>query len=298
MDALLSNRKALFGGAIMVTFLLMALVGPCFVQDPKGFVGLPLQPPSLDHWLGTTGQGQDVLAQTVAGARSSLSIGLIVGFSVVAIGALVGTTAGYFGGWVDDVLSTVINVFLIMPGLPLMVVLAAYLPPGPGSIALVLILTGWSWSARVVRSQALSLRRKDFVAAAQVAGERPLRIIAVEILPNMTSLLVSAFIGATNYAIAAQVGLEFLGLGEVSAVTWGTNLYWATNDAALLTGSWWTFVPTGLAVALVSFSLVLINTALDELGNPRLRSERAFVQALGLRAISPDEPTPVVRRPS
>lgn len=297
MTALLANKKAVVGGAILLLFLLAALVGPWLVQDPTAFAGLPLQPPSAEHWLGTTGQGQDVLAQTVVGARTSLLVGLFVGFSVVAIGAIVGTAAGYFGGWVDDTLSTIVNVFLIMPGLPLMVVLAAYLPPGPASIALVLILTGWSWSARVIRSQALALRQKDFVAAAQVSGERPLRIIVVEILPNMTSLLASAFIGATNYAIAAQVGLEFLGLGEVSAVTWGTNLYWATNDAALLTGSWWTFVPTGLAVALVSFSLVLLNTALDEVGNPRLRSERAFLQALGLRSIAPDEPTPVVRRP-
>lgn len=297
MEGLLSNTKAMFGGSILLMFVLVALFGPLVVQDPSAFVDLPLQPPSADHWFGTTGQGQDVFAQTIAGTRSSLLIGLIVGFSVVSIGAVVGTAAGYFGGWVDDLLSTIINVFLIMPGLPLMVVLAAYLPPGPGSIAMVLILTGWSWSARVVRSQALALRKKDFVAAAEVMGERPIRIIVVEILPNMLSLLASAFIGATNYAIAAQVGLEFLGLGEVSAVTWGTNLYWATNDAALLTGSWWTFVPTGVAVALVSFALVLVNNAIDELGNPRLRSERAFVKALGLRSISPDEPTPVLRRP-
>ena len=177
----------------------------------------------------------------------------------------------------------------------MMVVLAAYLPPGPGSIALVLIVTGWSWSARVLRSQALALRQKDFVAAAVVAGESHLRIIIIEILPNMISLLASACIGATIYAIAAQVGLEFLGLGEISQVTWGTNLYWATNDAALLTGSWWTFVPTGVCVALVGFALALINTALDEIGNPRLRSEAAFLAALGQRAIRPDDPTPVMR---
>jgi peptide/nickel transport system permease protein len=292
---MLKNRKAMLGFGIMGLFVFVAIFGPLLVGDPQAFVARPLQPPSAEHWFGTTGQGQDVFAQTVAGTRSSLLIGLIVGFSVVAIGALVGTAAGYFGGRIDDALSTLINVFLIMPGLPLMVVLAAYLPPGPGSIALVLIVTGWSWSARVLRSQALALRQKDFVAAAMVAGESHLRIILVEILPNMISLLASACIGATIYAIAAQVGLEFLGLGEISAVTWGTNLYWATNDAALLTGSWWTFVPTGVCVALVGFALALINTALDEIGNPRLRSEAAFLVALGQRAIRPDDPTPVMR---
>ena len=295
MERLLENRKAMLGFGIMGLFIFVAIFGPLLVGDPQAFVARPLQPPSAEHWFGTTGQGQDVFAQTVAGTRSSLLIGLIVGFSVVAIGAFVGTAAGYFGGRIDDALSTLINVFLIMPGLPLMVVLAAYLPPGPGSIALVLIVTGWSWSARVLRSQALALRQKDFVAAAMVAGESHLRIILVEILPNMISLLASACIGATIYAIAAQVGLEFLGLGEISSVTWGTNLYWATNDAALLTGSWWTFVPTGVCVAMVGFALALINTALDEIGNPRLRSEAAFLAALGQRAIRPDDPTPVMR---
>ena len=295
MSGLLANRKAMFGVAIMAMFMFVALFGPMLVGDPQAFVAKPLQPPSAEHWLGTTGQGQDVFAQTVVGTRSSLLIGLLVGFSVVAIGSFVGTAAGYFGGRIDDALSTLINIFLIMPGLPLMVVMAAYLPPGPASIALVLIVTGWSWSARVLRSQALALRQKDFVAAAVVAGESHLRIILVEILPNMISLLASACIGATIYAIAAQVGLEFLGLGEISSTTWGTNLYWATNDAALLTGSWWTFVPTGVCVALVGFALALINTALDEIGNPRLRSERAFLKAIGQRAIRPDDPTPVLR---
>jgi peptide/nickel transport system permease protein len=135
----------------------------------------------------------------------------------------------------------------------------------------------------VIRAQTLALRERDFVLAARMSGEGRLRIIVFEILPNMTSLLVSAFIGATVYAIGAQVALEFLGLGDVGAVTWGTNLYWASNDSALLTGSWWTFVPTGACVALVGFALVLVNSAIDELANPRLASVRAAIS------------TPVVR---
>ena len=294
--SLVHHPRARIGLLIMGVFFVMAAFGPMLVSDPTDLVARPLQPPSWDHWLGTTGQGQDVLAQTVVGTRRSLIIGLIVGASVVAIGAVVGTGAAFFGGWVDDVASLGINVFLIMPGLPLMVVLAAFLPPGPGSIAAVLIVTGWSWSARVIRSQALALRRRDFVAASIVGGENPLRIIVVEMIPNMASLLASAFIGAVIYAIAAQVGLEFLGLGDVASVTWGTNLYWATNDAALLTGSWWTFVPTGACVALVGFALTLINGAIDELGNPALRSERAFLRAVGWRSVDPTAPTPVRRR--
>jgi peptide/nickel transport system permease protein len=296
MRGLLSHRRAVVGLAILACFLVIAAFGPLFVGDPTAYVGVPLDPPSAEHWLGTTGQGQDVLAQTVAGARTTLLIGFIVGFTVIAIGALIGTAAGFFGGRVDDALSLLINVFLIMPGLPLIVVIAAYLPAGPVTIAFVLIFTGWAWGARVIRSQTLSLRGRDFVAAARVSGESSLRIVVFEILPNMSSLLVSSFIGATIYAIGAQVGLEFLGLGDVSQVTWGTNLYWASNDAALLTGSWWTFVPTGACVALVGFALAMVNGAIDEIGNPRLRAEPRFDRALQRAGLRPGGATPVLRR--
>ena len=183
---------------------------------------------------------------------------LIISCAVVFLGALIGGAAGYFGGWIDDLLSLGTNLFLVLPGLPLMVVLAAYLPPGPLSIALVLSLTGWAWNARVFRAQVLSLRQRDFVAAARLAGASHMEILFVEILPNLFSLLGSTFIGALIYAIGAQVGLEFLGLGDIGSISWGSNLYWASNDAALLTGSWWTFIPTGLCIAILGFALTLM----------------------------------------
>jgi peptide/nickel transport system permease protein len=275
-EALRRDRKASLGLALLAAFAALGLVGPWLVGGPDALVGVPLQPPSPAHWLGTTGQGQDVLAQTVVGTRVSLLIGFGVGAAVVLVGALLGVTAGYFGGRVDGLLSLVFNVFLVLPGLPLAIVVAAYLPAGPGTVAFVLVLTGWAWNARVLRAQTLMLRQRDFIAAAVVCGESHLRIITRELLPNMTSLLVAQLIGSSVYAIGAQVGLEFLGLGDVSAVTWGTNLYWATNDSALLTGAWWTFVPTGLCVALVGFGLVMLNSGFDELTNPRLRLERAW----------------------
>jgi peptide/nickel transport system permease protein len=248
------------------------------------------------HWLGTTGQGQDVFAQLVAGTRVSLAIGFAVGLAVVLVGALVGVTAGFFGGRVDGLLSLLFNVFLVIPGLPLAIVIAAYLPSGPLTLGLVLVVTGWAWNARVVRAQTLALRERDFVAAAVVAGESSFRIVTREILPNMTSLLVAQVIGSTVYAIGAQVGLEFLGLGDVSTVTWGTNLYWAQNDAALLTGAWWTFAPTGLCVALVGFGLTMLNSGFDEITNPRLQLERAWRAYLRQRGQEPARSTPVVVR--
>jgi oligopeptide/dipeptide ABC transporter ATP-binding protein len=292
-----SNRKAIFGCAILAIFVVLMIFGPWLVQDPSAFVGAPHQPPSWQNLLGTTGQGQDVLAQTVVGARVTLLVGFSVGVLVVAVGALIGVSAGYFGGIVDDVLSIITNVFLVIPGLPLAVILAAYLPVGPVSLTVVLVVSGWAWNARVFRSQTLALRGRDFVSAAVVAGESAPRIIVREIVPNMASLLVSAFIGTTIYAIGAQVGLEFLGLGDVGKVTWGTNLYWAANDATLLTGSWWILLPTGLCIALVGFALTLVNFAIDEVTNPRLGAEKHAPKSAVKVIPSGKTPMPGVRKP-
>lgn len=292
--AIRRDHKATSGALVLALFILVAAVGPLFVGDPNALVGMPLQPPSADHWLGTTGQGQDVLAQLVVGTRTSLAIGFGVGLVVVLIGALVGVTAGYFGGRIDGLLSLIFNVFLVIPGLPLAIVIAAYLPSGPLTLGVVLVVTGWAWNARVLRAQTLAQRKRDFVAAAVVAGESSFRIVTREILPTMTSLLVAQVIGSTVYAIGAQVGLEFLGLGDVASVTWGTNLYWAQNDSALLTGAWWTFVPTGLCVALVGFALTMLNFGFDELTNPLLQRERTWRAYLEQRGRVPAPSTPVV----
>ena len=296
MSRVMSNKQARLGLAITVFFIAMAIVGPFLVGDPLDFVGVPLDPPGESQLFGTTGQGQDVLAQTVCGASTTLAVGFSVGFLVVIFGALVGISAAYFGGRTDNVLSLLMNVFLVLPGLPLAVVLAAYLPPGPLTLTGVLVITGWAWNARVIRAQSLSLRERDFIQASIVSGESHLRIITREILPNMASLLASQFTGATVYAIGAQVGLEFLGLGDVSSVTWGTNLYWAANDSALLTQSWWVFVPTGLCVALVGYGLTLVSFGFDEVTNPRLASERMWRSHLLGLGVRPSRVTPVVRR--
>ena len=184
---------------------------------------------------------------------------------------VVGLASAYLGRAVDSALSVVTNVFLLLPGLPLLVVLAAYMPPGWGSTLIVLVVTGWAGAARVLRSQAMSLRGTDFVEAAVVSGERPARIMVGEMLPNMASVVMSTLLGCVNAAIGAQAGLEFLGLGRSGSVSWGTNLYWAASDGALMTGRWWTFVPSGLAIALVAYALALINAGVDEATNPRLR---------------------------
>ena len=282
---IIQNQKAKTGAIIIFTFIFLAILGPIFSKDSSAFLSTPLSPPSWEHLLGTNGQGQDVLAQTISGSRQTLLVGFSTGFLVVLIGALIGGISGYYGGRIDDFLSLLINVFLVMPGLPLMVILASWLPPGPATLTGVLVLTGWAWNARIIRSQMMTFRSRDFVSSAIISGERNIRIIIVEIMPRMLSLLASSFIGASIYAIGAQVGLEFLGLGDVSTVTWGTNLYWASNDMALLTGSWWTFVPTGLSIAIVSFALTLINFGIDEVTNPRLIAERGWRENIPINKI-------------
>jgi peptide/nickel transport system permease protein len=273
---LIDSRKALAGLILLALFALPALLAPVLAPgDPSLINSTGSQAPSAAHWLGTTAKGQDVLALTVWGARSSLFVGFTVGLVATGVAILVGLASAYFGRIVDDALTLVTNIFLLLPGLPLLIILAAFLPPGTSTVILVLVVTGWAGSARVLRAQARSIRGKDFVAAAVVTGERPLRIMFREILPNMASVVMTTLLGCVIFGIGAQAGLEFLGLGDSSVVSWGTNLYWAGNDGALMTGTWWAFVPSGLCIALVAFALALVNYAVDEITNPRLRNRRA-----------------------
>lgn len=298
---LLRNPKARLGVAIVAIFVLAAIFAPIIAPgDPTSFVDRPHQPPSAQHIFGTEGQGKDVFAQTVWGGRISLTVGFATGILTTIIGIIIGMSAGFFRGKIDDALSLLMNLFLVIPGLPLLVVIAAYLRPGLGTIILALSFTGWAWGARVLRSQTLTLREKDFVSASVVSGDSNIRIIFREILPNMASIIVGGMIGSVSYAIGAEAALSLIGLTNVGDVSWGTNLYWAQNNAGLLVGAWWTFIPSGMAIALVAFGLSMINYGMDEITNPRLRAERDLNDVLKHSPIkiahSNIGATPVVRR--
>ncbi len=192
-----------------------------------------------------------------------------------------GLTAGYRGGFVDDALTLLINVFLVLPGFPLAVVLAAYLPSkGPLTVALVIALTSWAYQARVLRAQTLSMRHRDFVDAARSNGESAWRIIFYEIFPNEIAIVAAGFVGTAIYVILAAAGLEFLGLGDVSVIDWGTMFYWAQNNDALLLGAWWWYVAPGMSIALLGAGLALINFGIDEVANPRLRTETRLIKRI------------------
>lgn len=273
---LANNPKVAFGLSIVGFFVLVAILGPLIIQhDPNAFSADVLQPPSAAHWLGTTQTGQDVFAQVIIGTRVSLFLGFVAGFLATMVSVIIGLMAGYFGGLIDDVLSLFMNIFLVVPALPLAVVLAAYFPfRGPLPVAIIVTLTGWAWGARVLRAQTLSMRRREFVEAARASGETTLRIIFVEILPNEIAIIAAGLVGTIIYAVLAQAGLEFLGLGDVTTVSWGTMFYWAQNNEALLLGAWWWFLAPGFCVALLGAGLAFINFGIDELANPRLRKER------------------------
>ncbi len=277
---LLENRKAGLGLAIILFFVLVGLVGPFLVPyDPSQIgVGPPLQGPSSQHWLGTTQLGQDLFSQLVVGTRHSLMVGLLVGLLSTLIAIVIGMTAGYLGGLLDDILMLFTNVFLILPFFPLAIVAASYAQAfnikGLTVIVIVLTLTGWAWAARIKRSQTLSLRSKDFVQAAKVSGEPWPRIILFEIMPNMSALVAASFIFATIFAVLGEAGLEFIGLGDINAVTWGTILYWAQNNQALLLHAWYWFIPPGLCIGVFAVGLTLVQYAIDEIANPRLKAQR------------------------
>jgi peptide/nickel transport system permease protein len=277
LGSLLMNRKATIGLLILLFFVVVAVFAPVIAptRDPNRMVGKPHDPPSLEHLLGTSRQGQDIFTQLVWGARVTLAVGFATGTVVIAIAVVLGISAGYLGGWPDELLSLITNVVLVIPALPLIIVISGFIDrPGPTTIVVVLSAISWAYGARVLRSQTLTLRHSDFVQAARVVGEPSWRIVLFEILPNMTSLVASAWIGAVLYAVLTQATLEFIGLGNPNIATWGTVLYWAQNNAALMTNAWWTFVPPGLCIAAVGFALVLINYGIDEISNPRLRTDK------------------------
>ncbi len=268
------NRKVALGAGIVGFFVLVAIVGPLFIrQDPNTLSTLSNAAPSSKHLLGTTTLGQDIFSQLVVGTRTSIFWGFLTGFLVTMVSVVVGLIGGYFGGVIDEILSLLTNVFLVLPALPLAIVLASYFPRGPLTISLVITFTSWAWGARVLRSQTLSMRSREFVTAARASGESVWRIIFFEIFPNEISIVAANFVSTTLYVILAEASLEFLGLGDATTVSWGSLFYWAQKDDALFLGMWWWFVPPGLCIALLGAGLALINNGIDEIADPRLRSE-------------------------
>ena len=314
------SPKVIAGAVILLLFALLAIIGPIIapyspthtdltwvqIVPAKGLFGspqiLPLSP-SRAHPLGTTIYANDVLSQLLVSARATMLVGFLAGAAATVLSIVVGVTAGYIGGFTDDGLSLAANVFLAIPGLPLLIVLASYVPGADSSpvlIALIVSVTGWAFGARVLRAQTLSLRNREFVEAARVSGESSFRIIAYEVLPNLVPIAASSFLFTTLYALGAYVALAYLGLAGSNIWNWGLMLMQAQAESAPASGWWWWWAPPGVCIALLGCGLALLNFGMDEFINPRLRDaglSRKKARRAGLRRQPKLGFTPVMRRP-
>jgi peptide/nickel transport system permease protein len=274
---LVRNRKSRTGLVMVGFMVVVALIAPLIsVAHPNDFDLLAArQAPSWHHLFGTTDQGSDIFSQVVLGARRSLLLGAAAGALATGLAAILGITAAYSGGLVDEGVNFLTNVFLTIPPIPLLVVVSGYLKDrGMGTMIVVLALVLWAFEARILRGQALSLKNRDFIQAAKAAGESTPRIVFGELMPNMISRIAAAFVLVFYIALLTDAGLEFLGLGDMTKTSWGVTLYWAQTNSTVLQGEWWPFVFPGLALAFTVLGLVLLLAGIDEVSNPRLRTDR------------------------
>ena len=268
------NPAAVIGSIIVATMIFMSVFASSIAEnDPNKRVARGHQSPSTELLLGSTRSGKDVFSQVLHGGKISLLVAFSAAVITTVIAVAVGISAGYFGGRVDEILMSFTNIVLVFPQLPLLIIIAAFVGQvGPLVIALIIGLSSWAWGARVIRSQTLAIRNKEFVLAAEVMGESKLRIIFVEILPNLVSIVVGGAMGTCIYALIAEAGLEFLGLGDPTIITWGTMLFWAQSNSAFIVGAWWDMVVPGAAIAIFGGGLALLNMSIDQVSNPKLKT--------------------------
>jgi peptide/nickel transport system permease protein len=270
----LKNKKLLVGLSIIFLFLMLALFGPMLAHNkPFDYVNPNgAQPPSSEYWFGTTFFGQDIFSQFVHGLRATFLVGAIGGGLGTFIGMLIGFVAGYRGGMVDEILNVITNIVLVIPTLAVLLIIAAYLQVRSVFTECLFIgFTAWPWAARAIRAQTFSLRTRDFVDLARMSGVKPAKIILTEIAPNMMSYLVMTFILQFGGAILIAATLDFIGLGPTNAISLGLMMQYAVLWGALQFGTWWWFIPPGLAITAIVGALYTMNVGLDEVFNPKLR---------------------------
>jgi peptide/nickel transport system permease protein len=262
-------------GAVMVGLAVaVAIVGPLVAPYDRGAVAQSrtgiLQPPGGGHWLGTDELGRDVLRQVLAGASVSLEIGVIATLITVLIGTSVGVLAGWFAGPTDSVLMRVTDFFLVLPNLPLMIALGAIIGQSLSMIVLVIAVTSWPSTARIVRSQALVLREREVVARARTVGLSSLGILWRLILPGVLALVIANAVLVIAGSILAEATLSFLGLGDPTRTSWGQILHNAFVTGAVGNGCWWYFLPPGIGIVVVVLAFSLVGQSLERVLNPML----------------------------
>ena len=259
------NRKFLIGFSIVLFFAVLGLFGRFIVPfSPTAQSGAPWSPPSPRHLFGTNFLGQDVFSWFVIGTLTSLKVGFFVALFSSAIGISVGLTAGYLGKYTDEVLMRFVDMLLVIPAFPLLVILSAYLPPTTNSTILILSILSWPFMSRVVRSQVLTLKERGYVSVSKLSGSSNLGIMFKDIFPNMAPIIFINMIFLVIGAIVAQAGLAFFGLGNVSSVNWGTMLCWAQVEDAAIQSAWWWILPPGIAIGVLGMGLNMLANGIAE----------------------------------
>jgi len=274
LRGLLKSPAFLVGMTLFLGTVLIALFAPILMNiDPHKRVGLTYTPPSSEHWLGTDHMGIDMVSLLVAGLRSSLHVGFLVGVVATVTGTLIGVYGGYKGGLIDDVLTVGTNLFLVIPSLIVLILISGSLEQGRSLslVALIIGCTTWTWSARAVRAQSSSLRSRDHVSLARINGYGTFGIVTLHILPYLLSYIFMVFILQTAAGILSEATISMLGLGPYDSVSLGKILNEAIANEALGDGAWWAFAPAVVLITVIAFALYVLNTSMEGIFNPRLR---------------------------
>ncbi|MGP6207027.1 ABC transporter permease [Cuniculiplasma sp. SKW3] len=277
LGILFQNGKSTFGFFLLMAIGVFAIAGIFFTPyNPDAYIFKKSLPPNSVNLLGTTGYGQDVFSQLFAGAAPTLMIGFAVGIMGTLISVFVGVISGFASKRVNDLINSIVNIFLVVPGVLLIMLFGTYflgLKENLGYIPtiLILIITGWAFGARTFRSVTLSVSKRDYILSSILIGESRISIIFRQIIKAIMPVIVSNFFFTAMYGVMGLTFVEYLGVGNLSQVNWGTMLYWAINDEAYLTGQWWWILPPSLMISALMFSFILLNFGLDEIANPSLR---------------------------
>lgn len=270
---LLKSPSFLIGTIIFLLTICMAVLFPFFYHIDVRTMGAPMLPPSPQHWLGTNHMGIDMISLLVRGLRSSLYVGFLAGIIATIVGTLLGVYAGFKGGWQDEVITLLTNIFVVIPQFVVLILISASMKEGRSLtlIAVIIALTSWTWSARAVRAQSSSLKSRDHIALARVNGSGTLGIVLYQILPYLLSYVFMVFIIQTASGIISESCISMIGLGPYDTVSLGTILNDAMRNEALSDGAWWAFVPATVLISLIVFAFYVINTSMEGVFNPRLR---------------------------
>ncbi|WP_339222376.1 ABC transporter permease [Paenibacillus sp. FSL W7-1332] len=271
---LIKSPKFMFGACMLLAMIGMVLIYPLFNRnDPLEMIALAYQPPDSKLLLGSDNFGRDLFLELIYGIRTSLQVGLIAGVFATVIGLVIGLASGYIGGMIDNLLTAITNIFIVIPSFVILILISVSIDSRSSFVTAVIIgITSWPWTARAVRAQTSSLRNRDHVNIAKISGYSTPRIILSEILPYIASYVVMAFVLQTASGILSEASISMLGLGPYNTISLGIIMNWALVFEAPVAGAWWAFIPAAISIAIITFSLYMMNTGMDEIFNPKIRS--------------------------